>query len=225
MNNSRNRQYELQIGEHYMSLGYNVEVTPSTGDWGVDVFIEKDGDRFAIQAKNYGNCRTKISRKDMMELYGAMAYFECKGAIMVYNGAMSSTAKAVADKLGIKCLLLEFKETSNGGDLGFESLWAENVMPMAGHTLSSFSGAVQYTILSVNDSTVEFLSGGGRRNVIRKDVFKWTYERIVNSGNVRGTDIRDEFHTRFSSLVVAIFNAIPDFEVHTGRVISFKGHN
>ena len=36
----------------------------------------------------YGDCKTCITRRMMMELYGVMRYFDCQGAMIIYNGQM-----------------------------------------------------------------------------------------------------------------------------------------
>ena len=38
-----NRAFELNVGDYFGEQGYDVEVTRATADWGVDVFIQKDG--------------------------------------------------------------------------------------------------------------------------------------------------------------------------------------
>ena len=77
----RHRQFEFLAGEYLKKEGYQTEVTQGSADWGVDVFAEKDGVKYVVQAKMYGDCKTKINRSMMMELYGVMHYFDCQGAL------------------------------------------------------------------------------------------------------------------------------------------------
>ena len=56
--------------------------------------------------KMYGDCKTKVNRQMMMELYGVMHYFDCQGAIMIYNGKIMPDAQKVANKLGIQMIYL-----------------------------------------------------------------------------------------------------------------------
>lgn len=81
----RHRRFEFLAGEYLKQEGYQTEVTQGTADWGVDVFAEKDGIKYVVQAKMYGDCKTKINRSMMMELYGVMHYFDCQGAILIYR--------------------------------------------------------------------------------------------------------------------------------------------
>lgn len=77
----RHRSFELCSAKILEGMGYvNIDVTRGVADWGADVFCEKDGVKYVGQVKMYGTSKTKISRKDVMELYGVMAYFDCQGA-------------------------------------------------------------------------------------------------------------------------------------------------
>ena len=46
--------FEKFIGELFNDLGYQTEVTKSTGDFGVDVLLVKDNIKTAVQVKRYG---------------------------------------------------------------------------------------------------------------------------------------------------------------------------
>lgn len=73
----RHRRFEFLAGEYLKKEGFEIKVTQGVADWGVDVFAEKDGIKYAVQVKMYGDCKTKINRRMMMELYGVMRYFDC----------------------------------------------------------------------------------------------------------------------------------------------------
>ena len=48
--------FEVLCTQILTAKGYeNVELTPTTGDYGVDIFAEKDGVRWAFQCKYYTN--------------------------------------------------------------------------------------------------------------------------------------------------------------------------
>ena len=57
----RHRNFEFYAGEYLKEQGYKVEVTPGVADWGVDIFCEKDCNKYAVQVKMYGTSKTKIS--------------------------------------------------------------------------------------------------------------------------------------------------------------------
>jgi HJR/Mrr/RecB family endonuclease len=49
------RQMEELTGELFRKKGYSVELTPSTGDYGIDVWAKKDGMIIGIQVKKWRN--------------------------------------------------------------------------------------------------------------------------------------------------------------------------
>lgn len=159
-------------------MGYEVDVTLAIGDWGVDVFFSKGGEKIAVQEKNYETCRTKTSRKDIMELHGAKDYFDCQRAIVVYNGRLAPDAEMVAKKLGIECVFLEYDCKSDAYDynsvLNFDACWAKYVKPLVGVEIETLGG-VKYQILDVTHSKINFLSSTGKQNNVKVDVFKGTF--------------------------------------------------
>lgn len=222
-----NQEYEIKTSEYFAKLGYTVDVTRFSGDWGVDVFIQKDGKKGAVQVKNYGNCRTKISRKDVMELYGAKAYFDCTFAKIVYNGEMSKEAIVVAEKLGIECIKIEnpliIDNQVKGSNIqeSFEKCWINYVIPLQNTYISTISGQ-KYKICEVTSDKLYYENTKGKKNPVRIDFFKWVYYRILNDQMVKGKDIRDEFHIVHSSLIVSVFRKIPYFEVTKGPYIRIR---
>jgi restriction endonuclease Mrr len=45
--------FELAVASLYLTLGYNVYVTPYSGDQGIDLVAVKDKERIAVQCKRY----------------------------------------------------------------------------------------------------------------------------------------------------------------------------
>lgn len=226
-----NRSFELNVGDFFRRQGYDVDVTRATGDWGVDVFIEKDGHKGAVQVKNYGNCRTSISRKDVMELYGAMAFFDCDFAKIVYNGRMNDDAKLVAEKLGIECIVkeqdLKISLPENIAQIipdSFYDCWHKYIAPLKEREIETKSN-MKYLICDVSDDRIVYQNTKGKLNKVKIDLFKWVFDRLMSSGIVYGKSIRDEFKTTHSSLVVALFAYIPYFEIIDGPYIKIKDAN
>ena len=101
------RQFEEQVGEYFRQQGYKIEMTPLSGDFGVDIFAYKGEKKLAIQAKMYGGSTRKINRQCVMELHGAKDYFDCTKAIIATNGALLPDALQVAKKLNIEIIFLD----------------------------------------------------------------------------------------------------------------------
>lgn len=54
-------EFENLVCEYYRSKGYKAEVTPYSGDYGVDVFAVKGKEKIAVQAKMYGSSSRKVN--------------------------------------------------------------------------------------------------------------------------------------------------------------------
>jgi len=151
--------YEHFVAKYFEDLGYSTEVTNSTGDFGVDVFAQKEGDKIAIQAKHYANGSRKVNRRMIMELHGAKEFFNCNKAILVTSGNFLPDALEIANKLGMELMQLEFKEGNTfeiENDLeplanlenleelemesSFQEIWENYVVPLRGKTITGITG-------------------------------------------------------------------------------------
>ena len=47
------RGFELELGNLYIQLGYEVESTPTSGDEGIDLILRKDGKTTVVQCKSH----------------------------------------------------------------------------------------------------------------------------------------------------------------------------
>ena len=69
----------------------------------------------------------------IMELYDVLSYFDCQGAMMIYNGQMMPDAVKVAVKLGIQLIYLDQHQldqtlpevVSDETAVAFNTLWQE----------------------------------------------------------------------------------------------------
>ena len=226
----RHRNFEFYVGEYLKQHGYQVQVTQGVADWGVDVFCEKDGKRYAVQVKMYGTSKTKISRKQIFELYGVMTYFDCQGAMMVYNGGIMSEAIAVAEKLGIELISLDYRdmEVETSEDLfqedeySFENIWEKYVRPLAYTEITNSSG-YSATIGEVTEGYIVRINNKGKAERVKCDLFKWMIDRIHSHGVAESIDLRNEFRTVHSSFVTLVFANIPICEVaYNPRRVTFR---
>lgn len=95
-------QFEYACADILKANGYkHVKVTRSSGDFGVDVIVEKDKVRYAIQCKRYNH---KLDNTPIQEVVGGLAYYQCdKGAVMT-NQYFTEPAKQLAQVNDIKLL-------------------------------------------------------------------------------------------------------------------------
>lgn len=59
--------YEEIVATELRAEGYQTEPTPTTNDWGVDLFATKGSERLAVQVKKYRVARL-VNRQQVFEL-------------------------------------------------------------------------------------------------------------------------------------------------------------
>lgn len=93
-------EFEVLCTQILTAKGYeNVELTPTTGDYGVDIFAEKDGVRWAFQCKYYTN---PVGVRAVQEIYSGRDFYICHGR-RCYDRTACFTKNAVtlANELNI----------------------------------------------------------------------------------------------------------------------------
>ena len=95
------REFEMFVGDLFRKMGYDVELTPSTGDYGVDVVAKKDGNTVAIQVKKYeqGNL---IGTQVVQQTLGAMWKVKADQSIIVTTSGFTVYAKEQAKEAPIE---------------------------------------------------------------------------------------------------------------------------
>lgn len=226
----RHRSFELNSAHVLESMGYvNIDVTRGVADWGADVFCEKNGVRYVGQMKMYGTSKTKISRKDVMELYGVMAYFDCQGAFFLYSGKRTKEAIIAAEKLGVEWhevnhldLDEELQIDAIPQEITIDYIWDNFIRPLEGQSFVNTQG-FENKVKEVTDAYILKESSKGNLSKVKKDCFKWIVDRIRHYGFAEAIDLRNEFHTQESSFVTLIFAQIPMFKVtYNPRRIEFN---
>lgn len=93
--------FEAYLRDIFESLGYQVLLTTTEGDQGVDMVIVRDGRRIAIATKAGGN----VERPLIEAVHAGMGAFQCQGCAVITNSAFSSGARGAAQKLS--CVLID----------------------------------------------------------------------------------------------------------------------
>ena len=215
----RHRKFEFLAGEYLKKEGFEIEVTQGVADWGVDVFAVKNGLKYAVQAKMYGDCKTKINRRMMMELYGVMRYFDCQGAMMIYNGQMMPDAVKVAEKLDIQLIYIDqhqLDEACPEIDLSeteqtFDTIW-NDISTLAGKTIINSRGTA-YQIVCVTDGDITYTNKAGHQMREKADLFRQIVAHICQYGSIQQCQLRGEFGTYASAFISTVFANIPSCEV------------
>lgn len=93
-------EFERFTADLLRKLGYErVEVTPGSGDQGVDVIAVKDGKRYAIQCKRYAQ---KLGNKPIQEVHAGKTIYGCSVAAVITNNYFTDGGKEAARALGVE---------------------------------------------------------------------------------------------------------------------------
>ncbi|MER1985847.1 MAG: restriction endonuclease [Solibacillus sp.] len=114
------REFELFLSKLYNGLGYYTEVTPTSGDFGIDVITQKNEIKSGIQAKRYQEGST-IGVSAVQEVCAGAAYWKVQKKVVITNVYFTKQAKTLAkannveliDRDGLKRLINEAMQISN----------------------------------------------------------------------------------------------------------------
>ncbi|GAA8953222.1 restriction endonuclease [Helicobacter pylori] len=91
-------EFEEYAKIFFTSKGFEVSVTQKSGDYGADLIIEKDGIKWAVQAKRYSH---KVSPKAIQEVVSSKAYYACEKACVITNSYFTQAAQKLAQANGV----------------------------------------------------------------------------------------------------------------------------
>lgn len=115
-------EFENLIIDKFSSLGFKVESTPKTGDFGADlIVVNNEGSRIIVQCKRF---KSKVNLKAVQEVVGAMGHYAGDIGIVITNNSFLNSAVKLAESHDIElwdgdkllCFLagdLSFSETVN----------------------------------------------------------------------------------------------------------------
>ena len=93
------QEFESYCAELLEAEGFeNVETTPGSHDYGVDIIADRDGITYAIQCKCYSD---SIGIKAVQEAYAGRDYYGCMVGVVMTNQNFTKSAREFADKLNI----------------------------------------------------------------------------------------------------------------------------
>lgn len=92
-------EFERYLKCHFEKLGYKVELTPKSHDYGADLIMSKGGERIVIQAKRY---KESVGIKAVQEIIGALQYYKAdKGYVVTNSKSFTKSAIELANNTSI----------------------------------------------------------------------------------------------------------------------------
>ncbi len=93
------QEFENYCAELLEAKGFdNVELTPPSHDFGVDIIADRDGISYAIQCKCYSD---NIGVKAVQEAYAGKDYYDSMVAVVMTNQGFTKSARELASKLKV----------------------------------------------------------------------------------------------------------------------------
>ncbi len=93
------QEFENYCAELLEAKGFeNVEMTPQSHDYGIDIIADKDGITYAIQCKCYSDT---VGIKAVQEAYAGKDYYGSMIAVVMTNQKFTKNAVGFADKLNV----------------------------------------------------------------------------------------------------------------------------
>lgn len=92
------QQFEHLVAKLLLNLGYETEVTKSSGDQGIDVIASKDGNKLGIQAKCYSS---SVGNTAIQEAVAGKAHYKLDRVMVVTNHFFTESAKQLAKSNGV----------------------------------------------------------------------------------------------------------------------------
>ncbi len=90
--------FERHVAHTYERQGYNVILTPKTGDQGVDVIATSSVQRLGIQCKRYIGV---VGNDAVQQALAGKGFYNCSHAVVVTTGTFTPSALALAAKTAV----------------------------------------------------------------------------------------------------------------------------
>lgn len=89
-------QFEKYCCDLLHAAGFSdIQQTKLSGDFGIDIIAEKDGEKFGIQCKRYSS---PVGVQAVQEAVGGMVYYNCTRSMVISNQDFTSQAMEMARK-------------------------------------------------------------------------------------------------------------------------------
>lgn len=115
-------EFEKFLLVHFEKLGYKVELTPTTNDYGADLILKKDKEKIVVQAKRWAS---KVGIEAVQQIIGAKEYYRADKCIVATNNFFTPNACNLAKSSNVELLdrtkLLEIMSKSNGREIAKEA--------------------------------------------------------------------------------------------------------
>jgi len=96
------QDFEDFISLLFEKMGYSVEQTNYSGDFGADLIVSLNEVKTAIQVKRY-NETNKVGVSEINQVIGARDYYKCEHALIISTSSYTAQGKQLAAKTNVNC--------------------------------------------------------------------------------------------------------------------------
>lgn len=94
----KGQEFEIWCSDILHEIGFqNIEMTPGSGDQGVDILAQKSGIKYAIQCKRYS---TDLGNTPIQEVNAGKMFYHCHVGVVMTNRHFTKGAKEMAEATG-----------------------------------------------------------------------------------------------------------------------------
>lgn len=94
-------EFEHFLCHLFEKMGYDVEVTPASGDQGADLIISKLGQKTVVQAKQYSQ---KVTNSAVQEITAAIKHYRALDGMVVTSNDFQQSAIELANSNGVELI-------------------------------------------------------------------------------------------------------------------------
>lgn len=113
--------FEELLMEHFKKLGYKVNMTAKTADYGADLILEKADERIVVQAKRW---KQNVGVSAIQQVVGAINHYQANRGMVISNSYFTPNAERLARSNHIELWdrnkLVDFLSKARGRQLSEE---------------------------------------------------------------------------------------------------------
>lgn len=94
-------EFEMYLEKLFVFLGYKVELTSQSNDYGADLILTKNNIKSVVQVKRYSE---PVGVSAVQEAIGAMHYYQSSDGMVITNNFFTPNAISLAEKTKIKLI-------------------------------------------------------------------------------------------------------------------------
>lgn len=154
MNNRRGYVFEEVVARELEKQGYQVELTPKSRDFGVDIIARKGGRKIAIQVKN---TKKPVGVKAVQEVVAGKRHYKCNEAWVVSKSGFTKNAVELARDNKVELVdWREYGREYNEVEWDGKVVWEEDIEEVSTNSNSGVGILISVLVVLIFIAAVYF---------------------------------------------------------------------